>query len=82
VRLLRGVVKARDEAIELSSRRPKLVLKISPDLDTRGIDDVAYAVDVVKGIDGVIVTNTTVQRPDHLCSGACLVSSFVPCLLT
>lgn len=51
-------------------RRPKLVLKISPDLDSRGMDDIAAAVDTVKGIDGVIVTNTTVHRPVHLRSGA------------
>jgi dihydroorotate dehydrogenase len=34
------------------------------------MDDIAAAVDTVKGIDGVIVTNTTVQRPAHLRSGA------------
>ncbi|KAI0291653.1 Dihydroorotate dehydrogenase-domain-containing protein [Multifurca ochricompacta] len=72
--LLRGVVHARDEATQSSSssssssspRRPKLVLKISPDLDSRGLDDIADAIVSVKGIDGVIVTNTTVQRPIHL----------------
>ncbi|KAF8266125.1 hypothetical protein EI94DRAFT_1787089 [Lactarius quietus] len=62
LQLLRGVVQARDEA----TRRPKLVLKISPDLDSQGLEDIADAVSSVKGIDGVIVTNTTVQRPAHL----------------
>jgi len=66
VGLLRGVVQARDEATASSKRHPKLVLKISPDLDSRGVDDIADAVGTVKGIDGVIVTNTTVQRPAHL----------------
>ncbi|KAI0291893.1 hypothetical protein BC826DRAFT_1021563 [Russula brevipes] len=66
VRLLRSVVQAREEATRLSARRPKLVLKISPDLDSRGVDDIAEAVSTVKGIDGVIVTNTTIQRPAHL----------------
>jgi dihydroorotate dehydrogenase len=56
-----------------SKRRPKLVLKISPDLDSRGVDDIADAVATVRGIDGVIVTNTTVQRPAHLRSGAHLM---------
>jgi dihydroorotate dehydrogenase len=73
VNLLRGVVQARDEATTSSKRRPKLVLKISPDLDSRGVDDIADAVATVKGIDGVIVTNTTVQRPAHLRSGAHLM---------
>ena len=72
VHLLRNVVQARDEAAALSTRRPKLVLKISPDLDTRGVSDIADAVGAVKGIDGVIVSNTTVQRPAHLHNGACI----------
>lgn len=71
--LLRGVVQARDEATTSSRRRPKLVLKISPDLDSHGVDDIADAIATVKGIDGVIVTNTTVQRPAHLRSGAYLM---------
>ena len=79
--LLRGVVQARDEATASSKRRPKLVLKISPDLDSRGVDDIADAIDSVKGIDGIIVTNTTVQRPTHLRSGAYLTPLFIPFLL-
>lgn len=67
--LLRGVVQARDEAPTSPTRRPKLVLKISPDLDSQGLEDIADAVSIVKGIDGVIVTNTTVQRPSHLRNG-------------
>jgi dihydroorotate dehydrogenase len=72
VHLLRSVVRARDEAAASSTRRTKLVLKISPDLDTRGVSDIADAVGAVKGIDGVIVSNTTVQRPAHLHNGACI----------
>lgn len=64
--LLRGVVQARDKASTSPTRRPKLVLKISPDLDSQGLEDIAGALSAVKGIDGVIVTNTTVQRPSHL----------------
>ena len=70
VHLLQSVLKARDEATTASTRRPKLVLKISPDLDSRGVSDIADAVGAVKGIDGVIVSNTTVQRPAHLRNGA------------
>ncbi|KAF8159658.1 dihydroorotate dehydrogenase [Crassisporium funariophilum] len=66
-RLLDGVTKARDdlEPSVLTSRRPRLVLKIAPDLDEAQLVDIA---DVIKKskIDGVIVSNTTVQRPKHL----------------
>ncbi|KAI0259378.1 hypothetical protein BC834DRAFT_906595 [Gloeopeniophorella convolvens] len=64
--LLRGVVQARDEVAAPSSRRPKLVLKIAPDLDPHGQDDIADAIGSVQGIDGVIVSNTTIQRPANL----------------
>lgn len=69
LQLLRGVVQARDEAATSTTRRPKLVLKISPDLDSRGLEDIADAVSTVKGIDGVIVTNTTIQRSANLRNG-------------
>ncbi|KAF8826079.1 hypothetical protein HHX47_DHR6000417 [Lentinula edodes] len=49
--------------------RPRLVLKIAPDLDQSQIEDIA---NVIKntGIDGVIVSNTTIQRPSHLLSAS------------
>ena len=56
------VVAARDEA---APRRPVLI-KIAPDLDLRGLDDVV-AVCTARGIDGLIVANTTVARPPSLC---------------
>ncbi|MFZ1964285.1 MAG: quinone-dependent dihydroorotate dehydrogenase [Roseiarcus sp.] len=56
------VVEARDEA---APRRPVLI-KIAPDLDLRGLDDVV-AVCTARGIDGLIVANTTVARPPSLC---------------
>jgi dihydroorotate dehydrogenase len=55
------VVEARDEA---APRRPVLI-KIAPDLDLRGLDDVV-AVCTARGIDGLIVANTTVARPPSL----------------
>ena len=82
VHLLQSVVKARDEATAASARRPKLVLKISPDLDSRGVGDIADAVGAVKGIDGVIVSNTTVQRPAHLRNGTRISHGFFLFLLT
>ncbi|KAJ4470450.1 Dihydroorotate dehydrogenase-domain-containing protein [Lentinula aciculospora] len=69
--LLAGVTQARDSLPPsyLTSQRPRLVLKIAPDLVRSQIEDIA---DVVKstGIDGVIVSNTTIQRPLHLISAS------------
>ncbi|KAG6837341.1 hypothetical protein H0H93_010943 [Arthromyces matolae] len=68
-KLLDGVTKARDELpiSSLTSTRPRLVLKLSPDLDEAQIIDIA---DVIKNskIDAVIVSNTTIQRPKSLVS--------------
>ncbi|KXN86599.1 Dihydroorotate dehydrogenase (quinone), mitochondrial [Leucoagaricus sp. SymC.cos] len=66
-KLLHAVSQARNELepSSLTARRPKLVLKIAPDLNESQLTDIA---DVVKNssIDGVIVSNTTIQRPSHL----------------
>ena len=66
--LLGGVIAARDEVAALSTHfhRPKLLLKIAPDLSESEVADVAAAVLATGGIDGVIVSNTTVQRPKSL----------------
>ncbi|KAF7790179.1 hypothetical protein EIP86_001131 [Pleurotus ostreatoroseus] len=61
--LLSGVVKARDEVSV--NRKPKLVLKIAPDLTADEIADIAAAVRTT-GVDGVIVSNTTIKRPSNL----------------
>jgi dihydroorotate dehydrogenase len=65
--LLSGVTNARNALISsnVAQRRPRLVLKIAPDLDETQLIDIA---DVVKDsrIDGVIVSNTTIQRPETL----------------
>ncbi|KAH7327599.1 hypothetical protein B0J17DRAFT_620262 [Rhizoctonia solani] len=58
--LLDGVCKERDALPR--SNPPKIVLKIAPDLDELAIQDVAEAVRE-SGADGVIVSNTTIQRP-------------------
>lgn len=39
-----------------------ILLKIAPDIDPRGLDDIA-AVVLASGIEGVILTNTTIARP-------------------
>jgi dihydroorotate dehydrogenase len=65
--ILQGVTKARDQAAlsTPTSRKPRLLLKIAPDLEESQLVDIA---DVVKksAIDGVIVSNTTVYRPPSL----------------
>ncbi|KAG8786728.1 Dihydroorotate dehydrogenase (quinone), mitochondrial [Ceratobasidium sp. 428] len=73
--LLDGVVKERD-ALPVGGggeraglTRPKIVLKIAPDLDEVAIRDVAEAVRE-SGVDGVIVSNTTIQRPNLLSDSA------------
>ncbi|KAG7440911.1 uncharacterized protein BT62DRAFT_975219 [Guyanagaster necrorhizus] len=66
--LLDGVTKARDNlppSAVTSAPKPKLVLKIAPDLDESQLVDMA---DVIRNsrIDGVIVSNTTISRPSSL----------------
>lgn len=56
--LVARVGAARDE---IRPRRP-LIVKIAPDLDDRGLDDI-LAVAVARGIDGLIISNTTSARP-------------------
>ncbi|KDR80528.1 hypothetical protein GALMADRAFT_240830 [Galerina marginata CBS 339.88] len=67
--LLKSVTKARDELEPppLTSRKPKIVLKVAPDLEESQLIDMA---DVIRNsrIDGVIVSNTTIQRPKNLIS--------------
>ncbi|TFK52097.1 hypothetical protein OE88DRAFT_1658893 [Heliocybe sulcata] len=65
--LLKTVSEARDAPLSASSspHKPKLVLKIAPDLSETEVIDVAQAVKSAD-IDGVIVSNTTIQRPASL----------------
>ena len=57
------MVDARDET---QPHRP-LLLKIAPDLDARGLEDIV-ATALIRRIDGLIVSNTTVARPATLTS--------------
>jgi dihydroorotate dehydrogenase len=73
---LRGL-QTRDELTHLLARltaartraglTTRLVLKIAPDLDLSALDDIAD-VALASGIEGLIVTNTTVARPSTLLS--------------
>ncbi len=62
--LLAWTIHERDEASRDSQKRP-LFLKIAPDLSLQELDDI---VDVARkrGIDGLIVSNTTIKRPRTL----------------
>ena len=63
--LVAHVIEARDATPE----RPPVVIKIAPDLDLRALDDIC-AVAIRRGADGLIISNTTVQRPQGLRSPA------------
>ncbi|GAA5827431.1 hypothetical protein JCM11251_003811 [Rhodosporidiobolus azoricus] len=58
--LLEGVVQARD--LLPTTIKPPVLVKVAPDLDDEQISDIAYAAKN-SGIDGVIVSNTTISRP-------------------
>ncbi|KDD71571.1 dihydroorotate dehydrogenase, partial [Helicosporidium sp. ATCC 50920] len=60
--LLRRVLAARDGLAWDEGPAPPLLLKIAPDLGDDELRDVA-AVALETGVDGLIVSNTTVERP-------------------
>ena len=65
--LLASVTKARDELepSPITARRPRLVLKIAPDLEESQVIDIGELIRN-SNIDGVIVSNTTISRPASL----------------
>ena len=69
--LLFGITSARDALPNspITGRRPRIVLKIAPDLSDAELKDIAEAVGSTKGVDGVIVSNTTIRRPASLTEG-------------
>ncbi|CAH2324011.1 dihydroorotate dehydrogenase (quinone), mitochondrial [Pelobates cultripes] len=66
--LLAKVLKARN-ALQ-SDHRPALLVKIAPDLTKADKEDIASVVTEL-GIDGLIVTNTTISRPSTLQDPQC-----------
>ncbi|HEX8535223.1 MAG TPA: quinone-dependent dihydroorotate dehydrogenase [Allosphingosinicella sp.] len=54
--LLRAVIEAR------GGMKPPIFLKLAPDLERSDIDDIAE-VSIARGIDALIVSNTTISRP-------------------
>jgi dihydroorotate dehydrogenase len=63
--LVARVLEARDEARAGGLPRRPVLLKIAPDLDPHGIDDVV-AVARSRRLDGLVVSNTTLARPASL----------------
>lgn len=55
--LLSGVMEARGSGV-----RPPVFLKVAPDLEPADIDDIA-AVSADRGVDALIISNTTIGRP-------------------
>lgn len=60
--LLARVGEARTAASEECGRRTPLLLKVAPDLDDRGLASLIETA-IAAGIDGLIISNTTVSRP-------------------
>jgi dihydroorotate dehydrogenase len=60
---LSNIIRDAQTAIERLPNRPPLVIKIAPDLTESQIRDVAE-VALESRVDGIIVTNTTIQRPE------------------
>lgn len=65
---LAAVLDAANEGISASGVSRPLLLKLAPDLDDSGL---AAAIEVAldKGISGLIISNTTISRPDGLRAG-------------
>lgn len=63
--LLARVIAARDEATPPGARRAPLLAKVGPDLSARMVEDIAE-VALAAGVDGLIVGNTTLDRPASL----------------
>ncbi|MDP2707054.1 MAG: quinone-dependent dihydroorotate dehydrogenase, partial [Burkholderiales bacterium] len=63
--LLSRVQEARRRAAPDSTRMPPLLAKVGPDLDQQQMRDIAE-VALATGVDGLIVGNTTVDRPASL----------------
>mmetsp|Transcript_20957 Transcript_20957/g.53080 ORF Transcript_20957/g.53080 Transcript_20957/m.53080 type:complete len:388 (-) Transcript_20957:230-1393(-) len=62
--LIVGVLSARDEACK-GARKTPLLLKIAPDLTKQDKEDIASVV-TSRHVDGLIVSNTTISRPETL----------------
>jgi dihydroorotate dehydrogenase len=64
--LLERALAARSRAVR-GNKPPPLLAKVGPDLSEEEVGDIAEAA-LASGLDGLIVGNTTVERPDGLAS--------------
>ena len=63
--LIKKIVKKREE-LEILNKKP-ILIKISPDLNEDQLRDIAL-ISLANNIDGLILTNTSINRPDNLLS--------------
>lgn len=63
--LLARALAARDEADAGASRRTAILLKIAPDLSLGGLDAITRTA-LRRGVDGLVVSNTTIERAQSL----------------
>jgi len=63
--LLSALRDTRRECAGKNGRNVPMLLKVAPDLDQKQMEDIAEAV-MTYGIDGMIISNTTVTRPEQL----------------
>jgi len=63
--LLSRLTRVREDLVAGGAARKPLVLKIAPDLDDEDLTDIADVV-LKSGIEGMIISNTTIARPDGL----------------
>jgi len=63
--LVARAIEARERVVAAGSARTPLLVKIAPDLSLAELDDVV-AVALARGIDGLVVSNTTASRPEWL----------------
>jgi len=64
-KLIKKIIKKREE-IENINKKP-IIIKISPDLDENQLRDIAL-ISLANNIDGLMLTNTTIDRPNSLIS--------------
>lgn len=62
---LERILKQRSKTTKNSTHIPPILVKLAPDLSDQQIKDLA-ACALESGIDGLILTNTTLARPDYL----------------
>lgn len=65
LRDLQGEARLRSILAAMAGPRPPLLVKVAPDLSDAGLEAAVEAA-VAHGVDGLIVSNTTIARPDTL----------------